>query len=257
MIKDEASREDPQAERIKKKLDELKAQAERLKIELEKYDSLLEDSDNCWNLDILKRRLANADRELADATGTVSQKLKRDVLVKILKKTFLIARESLSKSVCNEVNDKIKSLMPDNEMKVSSIDRSLRLEGKEGGSVGETLTVGYAFLSTLLFNSSHQLPCVIDSPANPIDLAVRPEIAALIPNISNQFIAFTISSERPGFFKPLLKACDDRVFLQTLFRKKNQALIDSALLEPNVQQTDDGIWVAGRKFFESFHTETE
>lgn len=255
LIKDEASRDDPQAERIKHSLDGLRADAARLKIELEKYDNILDDSDTSLNLDILKRRLLNAEKELADATGTVTQKIKRDIVTRILKHAFELSRESLSRSVCEKINQKIAQLMPDNDIRVSSINRSLRLAGKDGGSVGETLTVGYAFLSSLLFNSAHQLPCVIDSPANPIDLQVRPQIAGLVPKISNQFIAFTISSERPGFFKPLMKACDNKVYLQTLFRKKNQDLIDKAIKEQNVKQTEDGILVEGFSFFDSFHSE--
>ena len=72
--------------------------------------------------------------------------------------------------------------MPDNRIRVQSIERCLVLEGQEGGSVGETLSVAYAFLATLFEGSDHQLPFVVDSPANPIDLRVRAKVAELIPH---------------------------------------------------------------------------
>ena len=66
--------------------------------------------------------------------------------------------------------------------------------------------MGYAFLATLFNRTEHQLPFVVDSPANPIDLRVRARVAELIPRLSNQFIAFTISSERQGFLPGLEQA---------------------------------------------------
>ena len=77
---------------------------------------------------------------------------------------------------------RIEQLMPHNDIRISEIDGCLRLDNQSGGSVGETLSVAYAFLSTLFHRSDqHQLPFVVDSPANPIDLAIRPNIGALVP----------------------------------------------------------------------------
>jgi hypothetical protein len=147
--------------------------------------------------------------------------------------------------------------MPHNNIKIESIDRSLRLKDKEGGSVGETLAVGYAFLSTLLHHADHNLPCVIDSPSGPIDLGVRPEIGKLIPKIGDQFIAFVISSERQNFVPPLIQNSDKPIGFITLFRKGNSKMEASVKGLENIKETIDGILVNGKNYFENFQFDQE
>ena len=84
--------------------------------------------------------------------------------------------------------------------------------------------VAYGFMATLFSNTERELPFVVDSPANSIDNKVREEVAELIPNLTEQFIAFTISSERNNFVKPLEKACASKVKYITLFRKGDKEL---------------------------------
>ena len=64
------------------------------------------------------------------------------------------------------------------------------------------------------------MPFIVDSPANPIDLHVRRKFAELIPKLTSQFIAFTISSEREGFLTPLETAMQGKpIQYLTLFQK--------------------------------------
>ena len=49
-----------------------------------------------------------------------------------------------------------------------------------------------------------------------IDLAVRPRIGDLIPRLTDQFIAFTISSERAGFVQRLKQAAGGDVQFLTV-----------------------------------------
>jgi len=147
--------------------------------------------------------------------------------------------------------------MPDNRIVVDSIKNCVVLRGQEGGSVGENLSVAYAFLSTLFNRSDHVLPFVVDSPANPIDLSVRAKIGELIPSLTDQFIAFTISSERAGFIGNLSTAASGDVQYITLFRRGPVELESSAILEADHLLTDDGVRVIGKRFFESFQLETE
>jgi hypothetical protein len=133
----------------------------------------------------------------------------------------------------------------------------LVLTGQEGGSVGETLSVGYAFLATLFNRTEHQLPFIVDSPANPIDLRVRAKVAELIPRLANQFIAFTISSERQGFVGPLEQAAGAPLQYLTLFRKGAAALEAAAAEERGLKTSADGVCVSGREFFMRFHLDSE
>lgn len=256
-IKEEAGQNTPQIKKINERLEKLKEQKARLGVTVEKYNDKTDESDTGWNLDNLKRKLESAEEELADATGTITQKAKRDILCVILEKALLNARQALSNQVCEAANDKIKALMPDNNIRIASIDKCLRLEEKEGGSVGETLTVGYAFLSSLLSNATHNLPSVVDSPTGSIDLQIRRKIAKLIPHLGDQFIAFTISAEREGFIGPLAQAGNNNIYFLTLFRKGNMTLENSAKAITGYKESIDGIWVAGQEYFENFHTDMQ
>jgi len=147
--------------------------------------------------------------------------------------------------------------MPDNAIRVKQVDRCLQLMGQEGGSAGETLSVAYAFLATLFNRVEHQLPFVVDSPANPIDLRVRAKVAALIPMLAHQFVAFTISSERQGFTQALESAVTEPIQFLTLFRKGPADLEEHAHSQPEITETLDGLLVQGKEFFSTFHLEEE
>ena len=136
--------------------------------------------------------------------------------------------------------------------------RRLRLAGgKSGGSAGETLSVAYAFLSTLFSRQDYQLPFVVDSPAGPLDHPKRSAVAALIPNLAGQFVAFVISTERDGFQDKLDDACKGKIQYVTLFRKGDAQIEKAAGKEKKVRMTADGILVTGKSFFESFQIEKE
>ena len=145
--------------------------------------------------------------------------------------------------------------MPYNRIRIREIKQSLILDGQEGGSVGETLSIGYAFLSTLFNRTDHQLPFVVDSPAGPIDLEVRPKVAQLVPKLSNQFIAFVISAERPGFLPALRETvADNDIQYITIFRKDTPF---DKTAEDGVEESDDGYIVSSYGFFNKFHIESE
>jgi DNA sulfur modification protein DndD len=252
-----AAAEDPELKRINIQITNLISKKGGVERDLERYSDKTDESETGWNLDNLNKKLKLAEIEFAAATGTISQKEKRDILNRILNKAFENSRQALNRQICEDVNTKIKILMPNNNIRVASIDKCLRLDEKEGGSVGETLTVGYAFLSSLLSNKTHNLPSVVDSPSGPIDLAIRPEIAKIIPGLGDQFIAFTISSEREGFVKPLLKASDSNVFFITLFRKDSDRIEHETKANYTYEESSDGMWVEGQTYFEHFHTDKQ
>ena len=138
--------------------------------------------------------------------------------------------------------------MPDNAIRVQRVERCLVLEGQEGGSAGETLSIAYAFLSTLFTRVEHQLPFVVDSPAGPIDLRVR-TISELIPRLARQFVAFTISSERQTFITPLEAASPVPIQYITMFRKGPADMERTAMHHSDTVLTKDGVLVPGKEFF--------
>lgn len=249
-----ASDQDPAVKRIHVQISDLRELIGKLKTEMEKYSDLGDDSDDCWNPEILQKLLKNAEKELAASTGTIDLKAKRDIIEKILSKAYNKSKLLLSERICEAANDKIKTLMPENDIRIESIGQSLKLANKEGGSAGETLTTGYAFLSSLLSNSEHLLPFVVDSPFGPIDLDIRPEISIQIPKLSDQFISFIISSEREGVIEPLLDATSEEILFLTIYKNKNKK--SAIKLDSKIHHTEtiDGTCVSGLSFFNQFQT---
>lgn len=256
-IKLSASSKDPGLEKIHIQIKSLAGEQSKLITSGEKYSDVGDQTDRSWNPEVLKKRLKEAEDALAETTNTIDLKRKKDVLISIIDNALEQSKKLLSEEIMERTNDKIEKVMPHNNVRVDRIDRSLRLVEKDSVSAGETLSVGYAFLSSLLYNSNHVLPSVVDSPSGPIDLDIRPEIGRLIPKLSGQFICFIISSERQGFTGPLIKASFEPPYFITLFRKGNKRLEESIKAEADVIETVDGILVNGQHFFDSFHSDEE
>lgn len=255
----QAEQSDPTVKKAKEEIDDLKRQLGNIGTALAKFDSKdqQQNDENTFGIDILERRLKDAERKLAEITKTIEMKAKRDVLVTILANAHSRARAAITREICDEANKHIAELMPYNRISIQRIERSLVLEGQEGGSVGETLSIAYAFLSTLFNRSEHQLPFVVDSPAGPIDLAVRPKIGELIPSLTDQFIAFTISSERERFVPRLQSASKSGVQFITVFRKGSKELQRAARSSGDMIETGDCFVVGGEAFFNDFQLDEE
>lgn len=249
---------DPTLQQAEKEIEELEERLATLEEELADFDSTDEgDGDDCTGIKVIEKRLKDAEEKLAEISKTIALRAKRDILVGILDAAHKAARKGISSEICDEANERIEELMPHNAIRVKEINRCLVLRGQEGGSVGETLSVGYAFLATLFSRTDHKLPFIVDSPANPIDLRVRASVAELIPKLAGQFVAFTISSERQGFLGPLEKVVKSGIQYLTLFRKGDDELERSARKVAGKAETDDGLCVPGKKFFHDFHLDKE
>jgi hypothetical protein len=255
----EAEQSDPAVKQAKEDIQSLLNELLGVNKDLEKFDNKDDRQGDTltFGIDILERRLKDAEKKLAEITKTIELKDKRDILIAILQKAHETSKKAIATEICRDTNARIARLMPDNDLLVERIDRSLVLEGQGGGSVGETLSVAYAFLATLFDRSDHKLPFVVDSPAGPIDLAVRPMVGELIPRLSDQFVAFTISSERERFVESLEKACKTKPQFLTLFRKGSKDLQKAARAERDFEETTDGFLVRGRQFFNEFQLEKE
>ena len=262
-LQHEAEKADPAVMNARVEIDKLKSQIRDIDGRLEKFqskDSSLKD-DQTFGIEILERRIQDAERKLAEITRTLSEKKKRDILQRIIDRAQRKARDGITEELCREANQRIAELLPHNNIFIERIEKCLILQEQEGGSVGETLSIAYAFLATLFYRSDYKLPFVVDSPAGPIDLDIRPKIGGLIPNLTQQFVAFTISSERAKFIAPLKHATRSEIQFITLFRKGAVELEQIAEIggdgDGTVGETGDGIMVVDESFFNEFQLEEE
>ena len=249
----------PELEAVQKKIEHLNLDYEKARNDVDAYEDL-DDSRNdedTKGIKILEKRFKDAQEKLAEITDTLDLKRRKDALSEVLDTAYASARAQLVSLVVDQANGRISSLMPYNQIRIRGINRSLQLHDQEGGSVGETLCLAYAFLATLFSHTNHELPFVVDSPAGSIDLAVRRQVAALIPQLSHQFIAFTISSERQDFLDPLRSAVDGGVQHLTLFRKTVGNVGVAPHRSDTTYEFSDGVLVDGAEFFEGFHLDAE
>ena len=215
-------------------------------------------SDETDCLKELERLVTKAENDVAEATDTLRLKNKTEILKNILAEAHMQAREELRKFIIDETNSRIAKLLSRDPIFLEDIRDCLKLQGKDGASMGQTLSVSYAFLATLFNRSDYRLPFIVDSPAGALDLNVRPEVARLIPSLCNQFVAFTISSERQSFVDVLHKAAKQQVQYLTIYRKtsRTNALKQSVGLD-KVTETVDGVIVNGKNFFDNFDLDKE
>ena len=256
-IRNEAVADDPTLEQADGEIKELQQRLDELTVQLNQFSDTVDTKrdEDTYGIHILERRLNEAEVKYAEVTKTLELKAKRDRLKKIICRAYLNSKQGISGDLCEEANGQIEQLMPYNRIRIREIKQSLILDGQEGGSVGETLSIGYAFLSTLFNRTEHQLPFVVDSPAGPIDLEVRAKVAQLVPKLSNQFIAFVISAERPGFLPALRETiADNDIQYITIFRKDTPF---DKTAEGDVEESGDGCMVSGYNFFNQFHIELE
>ena len=254
-IRNEAVADDPTLEQADSKIKELQQRLYELTIQLNRFSDTVDTKrdEDTYDIRILERRLNEAEVKYAEVTKTLELKAKRDQLKQIVHRAYLNSKQGISGDLCKEANGQIEQLMPYNRIRIREIKQNLILDEQDGGSVGETLSIGYAFLSTLFNRTEHQLPFVVDSPAGPIDLEVRPKVAQLVPKLSNQFIAFVISAERPGFLPALRETvADNDIQYITIFRKDTPF---DKTTEDGVEESDDGYMVSSYDFFNQFHIE--
>ncbi|MDE0534636.1 MAG: hypothetical protein OXI01_24775 [Albidovulum sp.] len=267
-IKRVAEESDPDVMKAKEEIARLSKRCEKIEESLSRFDGK-DDSvrfDKINKVDpkriVQIRTIEDGIKILEDlvdeARNTRELRRKRDLLKRIIDRAHRKAKETIASEIRDEANERISTLMPNNNIRIERIDRCLVLSGQSGGSVGETLSVGYAFLSTLFDRAEqHQLPFVVDSPANPIDLDIRPNIGALVPKLTGQFIAFVISSEREGFLPSLKKSGGKDIQFITVFRKGASHLETKAIANDGCVASEDGFRVVDEKFFKEFQLDTE
>jgi len=253
---------DESIKKDKEDLDQLKEGKKDLE---ELLEMLNEDDDGIDNVESfsiasIKRQLKKAKDKVSEISDNVTLSKQIDLVKNILSRATVNSRNKITTQIVDECNGLLDEIMKLNPVKIRNINKSLQLEGQDGASTGQTLAVGYCFLSTLLNRGENKFPFVVDSPANPLDDLVRAEIATMIPSLCDQMIAFVIPPERPNFVPPLVLASDNDVRYITTFRnnKGSQNLIDSLPDDEKlVVKTDDGVLVYGEEYFNHFMKEKE
>lgn len=196
------------------------------------------------------------EQRVQEQLGTVDKASRVELLKRILRRAHAMASQNLSSQLKDETNDIISSLMPNNRLRVESIQACIKLEGKRQGSVGETLCIGYAFLSSLFQRAeNHSLPLVVDSPAGPLDIAARENLGEIVPKLSRQFIGLVISSEKAGFLPAVEREAGKEIQYLTLYRKSPDYRSSAVDTPVNAKQTPDGVVVEGREFFRKFQVD--
>ena len=270
---------DTKIERLQKKLadqgdEELKRWTKELQIRqdgLRNQKELLDeikgggnealDISEQMSLSMLERWKNTYDKKVAEITGTLRLRQQTEIIKEMCDSATNIAREQIRDSVLKKCNTKLSQILSSDPLQLERIDKCLRLEGQIGGSVGQELSVGYAFLLTILQHGNNDFPLIVDSPAGSLDETRRKEIGNLIPEHCSQFITFLISTEREYFVNALEAAAKRSaipIHYITAFRKSQgvQRLIDNLPVEI-AQQTENSVIVPGREYFVRFSLEQE
>lgn len=209
-------------------------------------------------LQALKKFQKDAEDELAEMTGTIELYKRTRALKKILESATNKARENLRTVITQECNSKLETVLYRDPIRIDKIERSIKLLNQTNASVGQTLSVGYTFLTTILSRGQHQFPLVIDSPANPISIEVRRQIAKLIPSLCEQFIGFTISSERVGFTDTIYNISPQEIKFVTLFRKTSGTTkLLKILPKQGVTENSNCVLIEGKDYFDKFDMEED
>ena len=267
-LEQEAMHSNPAVKKAKEKITQLKQEQDELIESLQKYDSPDEkiqldkinnfDPGRVYSIETIEKVIQILEEKVDEIRDTLNLSKKKNLLAKIVRETYSSARDYIASEIKDDTNQRITGLMPDNAIRVEKIDKCVTLENQSSGSAGENLTIGYAFLATL-FNRTgeHKLPFVVDSPANPIDYEIRPKIGQLAPILTDQFIAFVISSEREKFLPALRKAANQEIIYITIFRKNITRHTKKATKIKNHIETIDGIQIIDEKFFDEFQLDAE
>lgn len=212
-----------------------------------------DESDTSPCLAAIRKHLKEIRHKIAEISDTVLLREQLDKIEALAKRTKEISRDRIREALRIECNSRLLSILAADPIQLSNIGQSLELDAQRGASVGQTLAVGYTFLTSVLHRGAHQFPLIVDSPAGPLDHSVRKEIALMIPELAEQFIAFVISTEREGFVPWLEKKSGPKVQYLTIFRKTpaTQSLVQN-LPKKGVIESDNAVLVNGKDYFNNF-----
>lgn len=186
------------------------------------------------NIPLAKEAWEIARENYLQVIGTYEFTMKADRMKEYLERVKENTLTLLKQYVVRETNEKTARLLADDTILIKKIDGHLVIDGKDGASEGQTLAIAYAFIGTLFEHSSFEFPFVVDSPAAPMDLQVRREVARILPELFGQTVILVTSGEKNGFAEEFY-ARDDVGYI-TIKGEKEQPVVK----------------VLGRPFFEQY-----
>lgn len=252
----ELDSEDPELDKVTGNIKELETEVQQCVLDINRIVTDTRTTSDSLNPHNLEQEEKRVQKTYAEATGQVELQKKVTKLIEVLKESGENSKTNLAEGLIGGANQRIQELMPHNELVIRGIEKgALALQGQEMGSVGETMALGYSFLSILFERAADHLPFIVDSPAGALDLDVRKEVAALLPKLERQFIAFVTSSERQSFTRVLEDELPGKVLYKTIFRRSSDYMTDDLLDNEDVQVTDDGVVVSGEAYFNKFQEE--
>ena len=212
------------------------------------------DDKNQKSLKALNKIRMNSETRVSEITGTIQLREQKEIITKLCESVRSNARQRIRAKVLRECNSRLLTILGSDPLQLKSIDKCLKLKGQSSGSVGQVLSVGYAFLLTALRYGDNDFPLIVDSPAGSLDDSRRTEIGSLIPDNCNQFIAFMISTERNYFLDAIESGTSEAIRYITAFRKTSgvKHLINSLPSGNETKQTDNSVIVEGRDYFVNF-----
>ena len=192
----------------------------RIESKDENNDSLTEEN----NLLKANQMFKYYEQEIAKATRTNAALHKKEQVENIINAIKLVATAALKKNIIQKTNEKLRRVITDDYVEIESIDKYIKLKGRDGASEGQTLSIAYCFLGTLFEDSELEFPFIIDSPTGKMDFEKRQAVADIIPSVFNQMIAFVQSAEVERFADRFYKKADSQ-FLTVVASPSDQSVL--------------------------------
>lgn len=165
------------------------------------------------NIPLCEKELRKWERQIEEATQTKEFVENAGFFKDIIRDIIDLSENKYRDHLKEKTNEKILQILGNDGILVSKISDGLTIESKAKVSEGQTLTVAYSFISSLLGESQHELPFIVDTPAAPLDLKNRSKIAEVIPKLFDQIIVFITSSERQNFADRFYSKKDECQFM--------------------------------------------
>ena len=229
-------------------IDTLRSQEKRIEKDLGDVQKTLAILDamegSSWkdSIPLCEKEVNSREEALNEASDTFETFQKVKFLQAVLDKVATKTVEKVRTTIQDRTNEKLAGVIHAESLTIDRIDRALQLSGtsrvRGEVSVGQSLAVAYAFLTSLFEHASYRLPFIVDSPAGPIDVETRKSVSKLLPQMFPQLIMFVQSGEREGFVEA--------------FYERNDVQYLTCWREPNGIRT-----VRGREAFEAFHSDDD
>ena len=182
---------------------------ERIESKDENDASLTEEN----NLHKADQKFKYYEQEIAKATRTNTALRKKELVDSLVNEIKLQATTALKQEIVRKTNEKLRRVIVDDYVEIESIDRYIKLKGRDGASEGQTLSIAYCFLGTLFEDSELEFPFIIDSPTGKMDFEKR-QAVAVFRYIFNYFftipvactdlyllVGYSETSNQPTFFE--------------------------------------------------------